>query len=172
MTQLHVNSNKAMKYGFQVIYALGGGVLFPGRLCAVQASQQDSDVPMATALISFCTSLGQAFGVGIGGVIFQNHWTAQLASAMQSHSFSPNEIITYREAEQTSQLIKNFPVEIQEIYRAIMANVIDTLFIVLATLSGVAFLVSLTSRNLSMDRETRSSQRFKEKRKTGNQSTS
>jgi hypothetical protein len=134
-------------------------------VCAVQASQQDFDVPMATAMASFMTSLGEAFGVGIGGVVFQNHWTTQIDNAISSKLISPEYVITYREAEQTSALMKAFPAAVQAVYKVITAKVIDTLFIVLATISAAAFVVSLISRNLSMDRETRSSQRFKERSK-------
>jgi predicted MFS family arabinose efflux permease len=42
-------------------------MLSPGRLMAVQASQRE-DVRMATALVSFGTSLGQAFGVALGSM--------------------------------------------------------------------------------------------------------
>ncbi|KAE9366460.1 MFS general substrate transporter, partial [Stipitochalara longipes BDJ] len=165
MTQLHVESSKATQYGFQVIYAIGGGVLFPGRTCAVQASQKDVDVPMATAMVSFIISLGEAFGVGIGGVVFQNEWNEQVERAILSETIAPEFVLSYKEAEQAASLIQSFPLHVQALYRVIMADVIDILFIVLAVFSAAAFLASLLSRDLSMDRETRSSQQFQEKKK-------
>lgn len=117
-------------------------------------------------MISFITSLGQSFGVGIGGVLFQNQWNKYLHHELAAGNVLPKYSISYRQAEQTGELIKAFPEPVKIIYRVIMANVIDDLFILLASLSGLAFVVSLLSRNLSMDRETRSSQQFKEKSKT------
>ena len=117
----------------------------------------------ATAMISFITSLGEAFGVGIGGVVFQNQWNKHIHQAISTGGLPAEYILSYRQAESAAEIIKNFPGPVQTIYRIIMANVIDTLFIVLATFSAAAFLASLWSRNLSMDRETRSVQQFKEK---------
>jgi hypothetical protein len=150
-------------------------------MCAVQASQSDVDVPMvcvpisssskptnvpqATAMVSFIISLGEAFGVGIGGVVFQNEWSRHVQQAISFKTIAPEFFLSYKEAEQAASLMKLFPASIQTLYGVIMANVIDTLFIVLTAFSGAAFLASLASRDLSMDRETRSSQQFKEKRK-------
>jgi hypothetical protein len=116
-------------------------------------------------MVSFITSLGQAFGVGIGGVVFQNQWNKKIQEKLSSGRLSPNYIISYREAEQAAERIKPFPAEVQATYRILMADVIDTLFLVLAAFSAAVLIVSLVSRNLSMDRETRSLQQFKEKKK-------
>jgi hypothetical protein len=116
-------------------------------------------------MVSFITSLGQAFGVGIGGVVFQNQWNKKIQEELSSGRLSPDYIISYREAEQAAERIKPFPADAQMTYRILMADVIDTLFVVLAAFSAAALIVSLVSRNLSMDRETRSLQQFKEKKK-------
>jgi hypothetical protein len=114
-------------------------------------------------MVSFITSLGEAFGVGIGGAVFQNQWNKYILQELSSGGLSPDYILSYREAEQAAELTKQFPGPVQTVYRIVMANVIDALFIVLAAFSAAAFTVSLTSRNLSMDRETRSVQQFKER---------
>lgn len=124
-----------------------------------------ADTMQATAMVSFIISLGEAFGVGIGGVVFQNEWNRHIDRAVLSEIIAPEFVLSYKEAEQAASLIKLFPADVQTLYRVIMADVIDVLFIVLAAFSGVAFLASLMSRNLSMDRETRSSQQFQEKKR-------
>jgi hypothetical protein len=128
-----------------------------------------ADATQATAMVSFIISLGEAFGVGIGGVVFQNEWNRHIERAILSEIMAPEFVLSYKEAEQAASLIELFPVYIQTLYRVIMADVIEALFIVLAVFSGAAFLASLVSRDLSMDRETRSSQQFQEKKriKTG-----
>lgn len=120
---------------------------------------------MATAMVSFLGSLGEAFGVGIGGVLFQNQWNKHVHEQVSSGSILPKYLISYRQAEQVSTLMESFPEAVQKIYRVIMADVIDSLFIMLAVFSAVAFLVSLRSRNLSLSRETKSVQQFREKGK-------
>ena len=116
-------------------------------------------------MVSFITSLGQAFGVGIGGVVFQNQWNKKIQEELSSGRLSPGYIISYREAEQAAERIKPFPADVQTRYRILMADVIDALFVVLAAFSAAGLMVSLVSQNLSMDRETRSLQQFKEKKK-------
>ncbi|CAG8949011.1 hypothetical protein HYFRA_00002139 [Hymenoscyphus fraxineus] len=165
MTQLKIDSSKAMQFGFQIIWGFGSGILFPGRQVAVQAVQTDEDVPMATAMTSFITSLGQSFGVGIGGVVFQNQWSKHVQSAVSAGTIPPEYKLSYHQAEQAAALIQSFPSKVQIVYRVIMADVIDTLFIVLAGFSAVAFLASLASKNLSLDRETKSAQQFREREK-------
>jgi hypothetical protein len=116
-------------------------------------------------MISFITSLGQAFGVGIGGVVFQNQWNKHIDNKLSSDALSPEYIISYRESEQAAEIIESFPTNVQTTHRILMADVIDTLFIVMAAFSAAAFVMSLVSRNLSLDRETRSTRQFKEKKK-------
>jgi hypothetical protein len=163
MTTLSANSNRGKQFGPQIIYGLGGGVVFLCRLCATQASQSDGDVAMATALVSFITSLGQAFGVGVGGLIFQSEWEHIVSSAVSGNRLPKQYILSSKDAEQSAVLIAAFPPEIQIVYREIVAQVIDKLFIVLASLSGLAFLVSLTAKNLSLEKDTRSAQAFTER---------
>lgn len=137
--------------------------LFPGRLCAVQASERDEDVPMATAMVSFMGSLGSAFGVAIGGVVFQNEWARHVHKHVSAGNIPSEYIISSDQAEHVATLMDGFPSAVQTIYRGVMADTIGTLFIVLAAFSAAAFVFSLGSRNLSLSRETKSSQQFEEK---------
>lgn len=149
-----------MQFGFQVLYGIGGGILFPGRLCAMQASQLDTDAPMATVLNSLATSLGQAFGVGIGATILQNVWGTKVAQSSAAGLIPAQYILSKFQAEQAGSLISMFPDAVQDVYRLIMADVIDALFIALAGFSGLALVGSLFSRNLSLDRESHSKHEF------------
>lgn len=63
-------SNGGILYGIRVVGAVGAGLLFPIPLLAIQATQDDEDVGIATSIQVYMRSLGQAFGVAIGGVIF------------------------------------------------------------------------------------------------------
>jgi hypothetical protein len=160
LTMLTSSSNKGEQFGFQIIFGIGGGIVFMGRICAMQASQKDADVPMGTALISFFSSLGQAFGVAIGGIVFQNVWDSRVRIAVTQGLLPAQYIISSVKAKHAASIIMHFPVQIQEIYRNISANTTDSLFEVIATFSGVAMLGSLFSKNLTMDRESKSEQHF------------
>lgn len=123
-------------------------------------------------MTSFITSLGESFGVGIGGVVFQNQWSKHVQQGLSAGTIAPEYALSYHQAEQAAALIKAFPAPVQIFYRVTMANVIDNLFIVLAAISGVAFLSSLVSKNLSLDRETKSVQQFKEKERVDKENDS
>jgi hypothetical protein len=151
-----------MQYGFQVLYGIGGGTLFPGRQIAIQASQPDADVPLATALSSTTISLGQAFGVAIGGVIFQNAWNQRISSNRIARLWPSQYVINGSQAEQSASLITGFPQALQAIYRSIMSDSINTVFIALAAFAAAATLVSLASENISLDRDSTSPQAFLE----------
>ena len=55
-----------------MISGMGLGFLFPSLAYSVQASMDDDNLSMAAALFSFFRTLGQAIGVAVGGVVFQN----------------------------------------------------------------------------------------------------
>jgi Na+/melibiose symporter-like transporter len=71
-TLMTPDSNGGILYGLRIFAAIGAGFLFPLPVFAAQINQQNRDVGIATSLIAFFRSLGQAFGVAIGAVIFQN----------------------------------------------------------------------------------------------------
>ncbi|RDW88160.1 hypothetical protein BP6252_00192 [Coleophoma cylindrospora] len=159
---LRPNSNKGVQFGFQILYGIGGGILFPGKQIAVQASQADEDVPMGTALTTFTISLGEAFGVAIGGSIFQNTWDSRVASSHRAGLIPTSYILPHEQAEQAGSLIKGFPDDVQVVYRRIMSECINAIFIVLAVFAALAALGSFVSKNISLDRDSTSAQEFVE----------
>lgn len=69
---MHPDSNGGVLYGLRVFSSVGGGLLFPTPVFAAQVNQRNQDIAIATSLIAFFRSVGQTFGVAIGGVILQN----------------------------------------------------------------------------------------------------
>ncbi|KAF7868430.1 hypothetical protein EAF04_004962 [Stromatinia cepivora] len=151
MSRLDVNSNHASQIGFQIISAIGGGILFPGRLCAVQAPQKLVDVSIATALVSFFTSLGEAFGVAIGDAVFQNRWEVQLKRNVKKGAIPVEFVVGGKMAESIGKVIYEFPETVQDIYRGMMADAIGSLWVVVAVFAGVALIGCLISRDLKLD---------------------
>jgi hypothetical protein len=152
MSRLDVGSSQANQVGFQILSAIGGGILFPGRLCAVQAPQAAIDVSIATALVSFFTSLGESFGVAIGDATFQNRWQIQLNRNLKAGLIPEKYIVGSKAAEQIGGIISSFPRDVQDIYRDIMADAISTLWIVVGAFGGLAFIACLLSKDLRLDR--------------------
>ncbi|KAF2263055.1 MFS general substrate transporter, partial [Lojkania enalia] len=143
-------TNLGKAYGYQIVLAIGGGIIFPGRILAVQVSQQRENVPIATTMVSFFTSLGEAFGVGIGGSIFQNRWAARTESYLRSGVLPQEYVISSHAAEGSAAYIKTLPTVIQDIYRDIAAGSLRALWTTFAAFGVAAFFVSLVARNRSL----------------------
>ncbi|PUU74404.1 major facilitator superfamily domain-containing protein [Tuber borchii] len=62
-----------------MVSGLGAGILIPGMAAGIQAAATDEDMAYAVCMFSFFRTFGQAFGVAIGGVIFQNALKAEVA---------------------------------------------------------------------------------------------
>jgi len=63
-------------------------------------------------------------------------------------------------------LIATFPDNIQKIYRTLNAEALSTVWILLAECAGIAFLGSLFIRNLSLDKDQKTSPGFVEPKDT------
>jgi hypothetical protein len=147
------SSPSAAAYGFQALLAIGGGIIFPGRIFAAQAPQtEDDDVPIATTMVSFFTSLGQAFGLGIGGTIFQNRWTEMVHQQILAGTIPEKYVIPARDVESLALELASFPMDVQIAYQTVVSGSLRVLWITLAALSATAFLATLAQRNLSLSR--------------------
>jgi hypothetical protein len=154
-SRLTERSSRTEQVLLQFVYSVGGGILFPGRIMAVQAPQTDDDAPMATALVSFFLGLGQCFGVALGGTIYQNVWDLLVWRDIMTGLIPEKLIILANDAERAAQILPAFPAAVQGVYRSVMATSIDRIWIVMAGISALGLLLSFFSRNLSLDRDTK-----------------
>ncbi|PKY07163.1 MFS general substrate transporter [Aspergillus campestris IBT 28561] len=139
---MHPSSTKAMLYGPRVLVSLGGGLLFPTLIFAVQARQHGDDIGIATSVQVFARSMGTAFGVGLGGVIFQNQWTQEVGSAVAAGRIPAESIVGSNVAETAYSVIRKFPETVQAVYREAYADSLAMLWWVMMGLSvGVLWLV-------------------------------
>ncbi|KAN0067849.1 Major facilitator superfamily domain containing protein [Elaphomyces granulatus] len=67
--------------GYQIIFGAGVGFGIQQTLMAVQTSLPGPDIPIATALLMFCQTLGGALFVSIGHNVFQNELIKSLTAA-------------------------------------------------------------------------------------------
>lgn len=140
---MHPDSSKAILYGPRVLVSVGGGLLFPTPIFAVQARQHGDDVGIATSVQVFARSIGTAFGVGLGGVIFQNQWTKEVSAAVSAGHIPRSLIVGSNVAETAYAVIRQFPKAVQYAYRSVYADSLATMWYVMMGLSAVGFLVSL-----------------------------
>ncbi len=155
--------------GYQILFSIGGGMIFPGLVVAVQAALVqlsregddglrvlEADQRISTSLISCTESLGQALGVAIGSATLQNAWDALVADNLAAgrlvggNSTTPI-ILTREQAARAAEIILDFPPTIAHVYRDIAAQSIARVWLVCLGFAVVGILAALGSRNLSLD---------------------
>ena len=160
------DSGPGVVYGMRVVAAVGGGFLFQLPLFAVQATTSDENLGMATSTLTFFRSLGQAFGVAIGGTVFQNQFNRSLNQAVQDGKIPSGFIVTGAQAAGAYGLIREFPADITLAYRYIYADSLRVVWYVTTALAGVGLVGSLLVRNESMDRGNNAKQAFRDPKNT------
>lgn len=142
------------------VSGVGLGMLFGSMEFAVQAASSDADQAFAVATFSFFRTFGQAVGVAVGGVVFQNQMMKNLR---QSEHFAPYAGDLARDAAALVQLIKDTadPEQKLELRLAYMKS-LRTIFIVLGAISFASFLLAFFIKDYDMDRVLSGHQGFKE----------
>jgi len=148
------DSNAGILYGLRVIPAIGGGFLFQLPIFAVQSTIIDDDLAIATATLTFFRSVGQAFGVAIGGTVFQNQFDRYINQAVTDGTVPKEFLITGAQAAGAYKVIGTFPGPVVTAYRYIYADSLRTIWYVTTGIAAAGFLVSFLVRNESMDRGT------------------
>lgn len=137
----------------QLLYGVGGGILFPGRLYAVQASQPPQDVAIATTMVSFMTSLGETFGVCVGAAVLQNQWVSAVRSHVSAGAIPTDKILTSDDIARSAEKIAELPDSLQIIYRQIMSESIRAIWLVMLGFSLLGLVSSLFARNLALGKQ-------------------
>ncbi|KAE8449578.1 hypothetical protein EG329_007908 [Mollisiaceae sp. DMI_Dod_QoI] len=159
-------SSPGILYGLRVITGVGGGFLFQVPVYAVQAHMQNKrDLSIATSAIAFFRSFGQAFGVAIGGTVFQNEFNTYVAQAVRQGRLADEFVVTGAQAVGAYTLIGTFPASVIEIYSYVYADSLRTVWYVTTGIAGAGLLASLVIKDASMDKGHQSSQGFKDKEK-------
>lgn len=126
-----------------------------------------TNFPQAVTLFSFFRGLGQTVGVAIGGVIFQNQMRKEI---LKRAIIAEHATEWSKDASALVAVIKNIPDEAARL--ALKEAYVDAnkmIWIVICALAGVAFLVSLLTEDLSLDRMLETEQGYKNKQKTADE---
>ncbi|KAF7861702.1 uncharacterized protein EAF02_010656 [Botrytis sinoallii] len=79
LSTLTIASSQAQYVGYQVIVALGTGTVQQIAFTAVPLALPPADVATASALVSFCNSLGPVVALTVGNILFTNLFGSKLA---------------------------------------------------------------------------------------------
>ncbi|KAJ5971406.1 uncharacterized protein N7479_001324, partial [Penicillium vulpinum] len=133
-----------------IVPGLGLGILFPSLGYAVQASTEPENLAIAVAMFSFFRALGQAIGVAVGGVVFQNRMFANIS---RYSALAPMAEAYSKDAAGLVQVIKAMAdgadkMNLKEAY----TDSLRTVWIVCCGISGVAMLISFLTEHYDLDR--------------------
>ncbi|CAD0099059.1 unnamed protein product, partial [Aureobasidium mustum] len=148
---------------YSIITGVGTGLLFPGLMFGVQAATDESIVAPAMTLFTFLRTFGQAVGVAIGGVIFQNELKKQImshaliaanASEWANNSSALVEILGHmQEGPAKAALVQSY------------ADALKVVWVTCCALAGAGLVASFFIKGHSIDRDLKSEQQFASKDK-------
>lgn len=159
---LSPTSNLGQRIGFLILEGFGMGSLFPALQLAAQAPQSERHVGMATAIFTFVRSFGQTFGVAIGGVIFQNEFDKRISQQVLWGNLPLEYNVSGRDAEAFVSTLSSVPETIRRVLQYIYADSIRVMWYVMIPFAGIGLLASFLSRDLLLNQEHDTAQRFEE----------
>jgi MFS family permease len=146
-----------------LVSGVGTGMLFPSLGYAVQASAGPKDVAFAVAMFSFFRAFGQAFGVAIGGVIFQNALSSKLSQFPALKEVAGEYA---KDAVALVEVIKQMPDgELRDQLMWSYAEGLKPVWYAMTGFAAFAGIMSLLTKEVSIDVELQTEQGLKEKKK-------
>ncbi|KAI1171314.1 MFS general substrate transporter [Nemania sp. FL0916] len=155
-------TSKAERDTFLVLLGVGLGIVFQTIPFPLQASVEDADDSgRIVGLLVITRFLGGLFGLAIGSFVFSSGFAHQIATfgplpAEISQLSDPHQAIGFIPALRTLSLDAETMRRLTEAYRVPFR----TVWIVLASISGVGLLTSLLTRQLDLEKEDLGRQRF------------
>jgi len=143
--------------------SIGTGMLFPAMTLGIQAASRQEDAGHSVAFYAFTRVFGQALGVAVGGVAFQNEIRRRLSSYAL---LAPKAEEWSRDATALVSIIKHMEdgvmkTQLKEAY----ADGLRIIWLIMLVLAAVAGLASLWTQKFSLDQEMKTKQGFKEQQK-------
>lgn len=148
---LDVDTPTAEWVGLNIVVGLGTGTLFGAMGFAVQASVPHDLLATAVTLFSFFRSLGAAVGVAAGGAIFQNEVQSRLQSS--SGNATNGAVVPQNSLTIISDIRTMIDSPVKSALVGAIVGSLQTIWIDMCIVSGVALLLSLFIRHYALDTE-------------------
>ena len=142
-----------------LVPGLGTGILFSAMQLSIQASSTNKNMAHAVAFFTFFRTFGQAIGVAVGGVIFQNQMKINLLTypllAGKADEYS-------QDASSLVQIIKVMAEDLPQRAQLIQAyaDSLKTVWLVICCLSAAALFSSIFIKGYTLDVEHVTEQRL------------
>jgi hypothetical protein len=142
---------------------IGIGILYAACFFAVQAgAAHTEDLAFSAAMSGLLRTFGQALGVCLGGVVFQNQFKHEL---MRYPELAPQAGAYSKDASALIERIRTMKAGTHlktELVRS-LSGALHTVWIVMCALSALALLLSLFSKDSTLDREFVSEQTLRQR---------
>ncbi|KAI1977211.1 hypothetical protein LOZ53_001694 [Ophidiomyces ophidiicola] len=141
---------------------LGLGILFPALAFGIQASALPGHMAVAAAMFSFFRAFGQAIGVAIGGVIFQNQMYKNLLRYPEFESLAGP---FSKDAAGLVQIVRSMPAgPAKENLKTAYTDSLRIVYAVCTVIIGIAGLMSVMTRSYDLNKAIDSVQTIREKK--------
>jgi MFS family permease len=132
-----------------LVSGIGLGILYPGIQFQLQAASSNKDMAFAVSMFVFFRSFGQALGVAIGGVIFQNQMVKNLQKYPQFVSRASE---LAKDAAALVEIIKETPAGQGKLeLRTAYTDSLRTVYIFLTALAGVSLFVTIFIKSYDLN---------------------
>ena len=122
---------------YQVIGALGSGLLIQPPLVAIQANVSQQETATATSTLTFMRGLAQAVSIVIGGVVFQGSMNLKQSDLVNA-GLSPDMVATF--SGQDAQV--NVDITQRQVVQASYAWSLGNAWIMYAGIAGLTIIAS------------------------------
>lgn len=141
LTLLKVDTTIPQWVFIDLVSGVGLGILFPALQFQLQAASSGKDMAFAVAMFVFFRSFGQALGVAIGGVIFQN----QMVKNLQRYpAYAARAADLAKDAAALVEIINDTAAgQGKRDLRTAYTDSLRTVYIVMAALAAVCLVASL-----------------------------
>jgi hypothetical protein len=157
-------SSIGLQTGLQIPVGIGLGFVYISSTIAPQAILPNHLHSVAASHIMLMRVLGQAFGIAIGGTIFQNEFDKHVNIRLRDGSLSTNFIIRGTDAESAFERIGLFPPRVVDVYRFIYRDSLQIIWYTGMALAALALLSSFWTQKSSLNRGLTTNQRFVQKK--------
>ncbi|KAL4805372.1 major facilitator superfamily domain-containing protein [Aspergillus unguis] len=150
-----------------IVPGIGLGLLFPSIGFAIQASATNDTLALAVGMFSFFRAMGQAVGVAIGGVVFQNRMFHNL---LQYPALAPMASEYSQDAAGLVQVIKGMPDGQQKSeLKVAYTDSLRIVYAVCCAVCGVAGVLSLWTQSYDLNRALETTQGLRTPDRKGDQ---
>lgn len=148
-SMLDKDSSTAEWVIYQIIPAIGSGMLLNTLLPAFQAGLDEKDQAAATASWAFIRSFGNVWGVAIPATVF-NSYTAKYSSRIDDAAARMMLSDGHAYASATRAFVMSFPEPVQTQIREVFSDAMRMVFLVGIAIVGLAFVIAFAEKEVKL----------------------